>query len=129
MWYWRSETARRGKGQRKATGRAGVERKLTVDRDILDDKERLAVLLGRILECNVERDALAVKADLEQALVLEGGEEAALLVEPVGNLLGVEPEAVDVEPDRGVVVGRVGGKALSKEQVVVVDDPDVVRDE
>jgi hypothetical protein len=49
-------------------------------------------------------------------------DKAALLVAPPRDVAGMEAETLDPELEGSVVVGSKGSVALSKEDVVVVDD-------
>ena len=49
-----------------------------------------------------------------------------LLMEPVRNILGAQPEPINVQADRGIQVGTVGCEALRHPQVIMRDEADTI---
>jgi hypothetical protein len=74
--------------------------------DVLDLEESLTSLLLGVLEGDVKVDSLGSELNVKQTRVLEG-DPTGLLVEPVGNVGGLDVQALDPQTSRAVVVGSV----------------------
>ena len=74
--------------------------------DVLDLEESLTSLLLGVFEGDVEVDSLGSELNVKQTRVLESN-PTGLLVEPVGNVRGLDVQALDPQTSRAVVVRGV----------------------
>jgi len=74
--------------------------------DVLDLEESLTSVLLGVLEGDVKVDSFGSELNVKQTRVLKG-DPAGLLVEPVGNVRGLDVQALDPQTSRAVVVGGV----------------------
>jgi hypothetical protein len=79
---------------------------LEVDVNLLDGEEGLAVVLVGVLEGDVKRNTGRSELQSQHTRVLEWP-EADLTVDPEGNVLGLEVEALDPETESSVILGSV----------------------
>ena len=74
--------------------------------DVLDLEESLTSVLLGVLEGDVKVDSFGSELNVKQTRVLKG-DPAGLLVEPVGNVRGLDVQTLDPQTSRAVVVGGV----------------------
>lgn len=99
-----------------------------IDIDILDHKERLPIVLGRVLKRDIKVNTSRAKLNIEQPGILEL-DPPALLADPVGNVGSLHVQALDTKPDGAIVLGSVRGVTLGELKVIMRNESDRVRDE
>jgi hypothetical protein len=80
--------------------------------NVLDGEKGLVVLLVGGLERDVKADTLGSEDDVEHTGVFER-HESRFLVDPEGDVGGLEVEALNAESGKALVLGRVCGGGVS----------------